>query len=236
MLLDLLILCACIKLYDANSWQIAIYEPACLIVGTRGRSLGGIQGLLPGSVSKYCLQNSPVPVIVVRPSEKREKKKLKRRADPTRRAYMEILERGGVTGSQILDKIESDKLAGHMTGEANESEARAVAQALGLPSDYSDYRGVRRESGGFDSGDGAPLGKVISGRSDYTSGPESPSPIGGLSPDEAFQEEMRSPELDDFESPELSETEEEVEKERSDDQSRRRGSADSRGKAGNNTV
>lgn len=49
--------------------QIKIYAPACLIVGTRGKSLGGIQGLLPGSVSKYCLQNSPVPVVVVRPEE-----------------------------------------------------------------------------------------------------------------------------------------------------------------------
>jgi hypothetical protein len=42
-------------------------------------------------VSKYCLQHSPVPVIVVRPSSKRDKKKAKRRADPGRRVYQEIL-------------------------------------------------------------------------------------------------------------------------------------------------
>lgn len=49
--------------------------------------------MLPGSVSKYCLQHSPVPVIVVRPSNKREKKKKKRQADPQRRAYVDILEK-----------------------------------------------------------------------------------------------------------------------------------------------
>ena len=37
-----------------------------------------MQGLLPGSVSKYCLQQSPIPVIVVRPTEKREKKRKER--------------------------------------------------------------------------------------------------------------------------------------------------------------
>jgi len=71
--------------------QIHIYEPVILIVGTRGRSLGGLQGLLPGSVSKYCLQHSPVPVIVVRPSSKRDKKKAKRKADPGRKVYQEML-------------------------------------------------------------------------------------------------------------------------------------------------
>jgi hypothetical protein len=48
--------------------------------------------LLPGSVSKYCLQHSPVPVIVVRPSSKRDKKKAKRKADPGRRIYQDILQ------------------------------------------------------------------------------------------------------------------------------------------------
>ena len=147
---------------------------------------------------------------------------------------MEILERGGATGSQILDRIGGDKPTGQTTGVASETEARAVAQALGLPSDYSEYRGFRRPSGGFD-GEGVPLGQIMSGRSDYTSG-ESPSPLGGLSPDEAFQEEMRSPELDDFESPEFSEAEEEGEKDRSDIQGRRRSSADSRGKVTDHSV
>ncbi|KAI5298422.1 hypothetical protein KEM56_004075, partial [Ascosphaera pollenicola] len=103
---------------------IQIYEPASLIVGTRGRSLGGVQGLLPGSVSKYCLQQSPVPVIVVRPSNKREKKKQKRRADPTREHYSNILRINDAVSGKIFEsggKLEED------------GEAEAVAQAIGLP-------------------------------------------------------------------------------------------------------
>ncbi|KAK4940875.1 hypothetical protein LTR66_014873, partial [Elasticomyces elasticus] len=81
------------KVHDTIQHMIRIYEPAILIVGTRGRSLGGFQGLLPGSVSKYCLQHSPVPVIVVRPSSKRDKKKRKRLRDPRRGGYRDILDK-----------------------------------------------------------------------------------------------------------------------------------------------
>ncbi|KAH3137040.1 hypothetical protein KXV82_000923 [Aspergillus fumigatus] len=88
------------RVQDIIQRMIRIYEPALLIVGTRGRKLGGVQGLLPGSVSKYCLQQSPIPVIVVRPTTKREKKKKKRQADPTRRSYNQILEQNYPTKSQ----------------------------------------------------------------------------------------------------------------------------------------
>lgn len=70
-----------------------LYHPDSLIVGTKGRSLNGISGLKPNSISKWCLQNSPVPVIVVRPDRKRDKAKKKRMQDPNRRSYLEILER-----------------------------------------------------------------------------------------------------------------------------------------------
>ena len=122
-----------------------MYEPACLIVGTRGRSLGGIQGLLPGSVSKYCLQNSPVPVIVVRPSKKREKKKEKRRADPSRQSYMEIIEASGARSS-ILDRAQASDLAGLAGLEAPAEEATAVAKAIGLATTSPAYVKFRRES------------------------------------------------------------------------------------------
>lgn len=77
-----------------------------LVVGTRGRSLGGLQGLLPGSVSKYCLQHSPIPVIVVRPSTKREKKKEKRKQDPGRRVYQEMIQTDGLM-NHANDSIKS---------------------------------------------------------------------------------------------------------------------------------
>jgi hypothetical protein len=73
--------------------MIHLYHPDSLIVGTRGRSLTGIAGVLPGSMSKWCLQNSPIPVIVVRPDRKRHKMKTKRQRDPNRRSYLEILEK-----------------------------------------------------------------------------------------------------------------------------------------------
>lgn len=166
-----------------------------LIVGTRGRSLGGIQGLLPGSVSKYCLQHSPVPVIVVRPTSKREKKKKKRQADPSRRSYMDILERSGARGGHILDPSNRNSIVAE-SGTATDKEARAVAAAIGLPGVYQEKN----------DDDGGPLRKVQSGRSDYTSGPESPSPTGELSPiDSRGPVVMKSPELGNLESPEGSE-------------------------------
>jgi hypothetical protein len=183
--------------------QIALYEPACLIVGTRGRSLGGIQGLLPGSVSKYCLQNSPVPVIVVRPSAKREKKKRKRRADPTRRSYMDILEKSGAKGVKVLDRIDGE---GAGIGEEEMAkEADAVAKALGVSTTSPAFVEIRRESnsstpveGPDDGSSEATLTRVTSQRSE----PESPSPTGGLSPDARFVEEVQSPESEVLESPE----------------------------------
>ncbi|GAQ43399.1 hypothetical protein AtubIFM55763_010952 [Aspergillus tubingensis] len=124
------------KVQDIIQRMIRIYEPAILIVGTRGRNLGGMQGLLPGSVSKYCLQQSPIPVIVVRPTTKREKKKKKRLADPTRRNYNNILEMSERRGSHIFDRSSSRDSS---VSKLPDEEA-AVAAALGLPSTYTHSR------------------------------------------------------------------------------------------------
>ncbi|KAK8091935.1 hypothetical protein PG997_002296 [Apiospora hydei] len=72
------------KLHNTFQSFIKIHEPSMLIVGTKGRSLDSVQGFFSSynSFSKYCLQYSPVPVVVVRPNEKREKKKAKRAQDP----------------------------------------------------------------------------------------------------------------------------------------------------------
>ncbi|ANB10987.1 Usp (universal stress protein) family protein [Sugiyamaella lignohabitans] len=104
------------KIEDMIQRMIQIYEPAILVVGTRGRSMDGFKGLLlPGSVSKYCLQHSPVPVIVVRGIQKLAKRKAKRDADPARRAYREMLYQAqlpamklypqGSTGKQLAPTI-----------------------------------------------------------------------------------------------------------------------------------
>ncbi|SLM41496.1 universal stress protein family domain protein [Lasallia pustulata] len=195
---------------DTIQRMIRIYEPACLVVGTRGRSLGGIQGLLPGSVSKYCLQNSPVPVVVVRPSKKRDKKKQRRLANPSRSGYKDILEK-----SRMLHKSERNKMVEHPGGEASEKEAKAVAKAIGLESEFTGAFGglSRKEKSTTDAkGEGSPLGRVISGRSDYTTDDlESPSPTGALSPDVQSSMDARSPEFERLESPAISDNDEDAE-------------------------
>lgn len=89
-------------------------------MGTRGKSLGGFQGLLPGSVSKYCLQHSPVPVIVVRPTSKRDKARSKRANDPDRQGYRDILAK-----SESLIDVNSPRNSFF----ANDEEALALAAA-----------------------------------------------------------------------------------------------------------
>ncbi|KAI9470997.1 MAG: hypothetical protein EXX96DRAFT_586471 [Benjaminiella poitrasii] len=59
------------KVQDTIQHMIAMYQPSLLIVGTRG--LSEFKGMLLGSISKYCLQHSPVPVAVVRPEDKAKK-------------------------------------------------------------------------------------------------------------------------------------------------------------------
>ncbi|KAI9676240.1 MAG: hypothetical protein M1829_003069 [Trizodia sp. TS-e1964] len=123
------------KVHDTIQRMIRIYEPAILIVGTRGRSLGGIQGLLPGSVSKYCLQHSPVPVIVVRPTKKRENKKKKRKADPARSGYLDLITKSALDSSQSVDISRQESVMSEGSLASN-LEASAVASALGLPAAY----------------------------------------------------------------------------------------------------
>lgn len=113
-----------------------------LVVGTRGRNLKGVHSLLPGSVSKYCLQQSPIPVIVVRPSPKREKKKKKRRADPTRKSYNQLLNLSEQRGSRIFDASSSTEDG---ISKLPDEEA-AVAEALGLPASYSHSHANSRSS------------------------------------------------------------------------------------------
>lgn len=151
------------KVHDTIQQMIRIYEPAILVVGTRGRSLTGYHGLLSsGSVSKYCLQYSPVPVIVVRPSSKREAKKRKRQQDPARSGYRDILDKSedahGGRGGHLLDASNRSSLFGADLGALGDfgstpdpdDEARRVAEAIGWP--RSSSRGGSRPPTGSDGG------------------------------------------------------------------------------------
>ena len=106
-----------------------------LIVGTRGRSLGRLQGLMNArnSFSKYCLQYSPVPVVVVRPDEKRIKKKTKRANDLTRQTYVAMLQASH--GKHEADSEASSTYELEITNSPDE-EAHQVAKVLGLPARF----------------------------------------------------------------------------------------------------
>jgi nucleotide-binding universal stress UspA family protein len=151
-------------------FKIQIYEPSILIVGTRGRSLGGVQGLLPGSVSKWCLQSSPIPVIVVRPETKRLKKKKKRQADPNREAYNTIRE-ASVYRSHVLDRTNQDTTFVELPS-ATDAELEAVSHAIGVPKDLKKPR--------F----GGALKKIPSNKSVTSSDPESSPDPDSTSPEE----------------------------------------------------
>lgn len=193
------------KINDTIQQMIRIYEPAILVVGTRGRSLTGYQGLLSsGSVSKYCLQYSPVPVIVVRPSSKREAKKRKRMQDPERRGYRDILDKSEDAprgrGGHLLDERNRSSVTGSDLGLLGdlgsgdpEEEARKVAEAIG-------YRG---DIGGSEQGRGSPLARVASGQSNASarSTEDLTSPDGRL---------LKSPEMRNMDSPMPSDEEDEA--------------------------
>ncbi|KAF5373464.1 hypothetical protein D9615_009510 [Tricholomella constricta] len=84
------------RITDTLDRLIALYRPDSVVVGTRGKRsvLSGLalnmnMGSAIGSVSKYCLTHSPVPIIVVRPERKVRKAVEKRRADPKRGTHFE---------------------------------------------------------------------------------------------------------------------------------------------------
>lgn len=164
----------------ANCRQINLYEPAILVVGTRGKSLGGFQGLLPGSVSKYCLQHSPVPVIVVRPTSKRDKARSKRQNDPNRLGYHEMLAKS----ESLLDVTTSPAPSPRGSFIATDEQAAAVTASLQNQSAQAQYTQPAEPS---------PLAQVHRAEeSDDEKDLRSPGSL------------LKSPELQNLDSPDLS--------------------------------
>ncbi|KAI4698286.1 uncharacterized protein J4E84_001422 [Alternaria hordeiaustralica] len=164
--------------------MINLYEPAILVVGTRGKSLGGFQGLLPGSVSKYCLQHSPVPVIVVRPTSKRDKAKSKRTNDPDRQGYREILAK-----SESLPEFNSPRNSFF----ANEDEAAIVGGAAIAPKPAVEAHPLAQVEQAPDSSEDEEDTRTTTVVNDLVNDdPRSPGPM------------MKSPHLQNLSSPELS--------------------------------
>ncbi|ERT01225.1 hypothetical protein HMPREF1624_02467 [Sporothrix schenckii ATCC 58251] len=122
------------KLHATFQKLIQVYEPSMLVVGTRGRSLGGFQGLVnKNSFSKYCLQYSPVPTVVVRDYEKRKKKKDKRSNDPARHSYANML----ATSNGVHEANSENSSVYNMEAKISaDEEAHKVAAAIGLPAAF----------------------------------------------------------------------------------------------------
>lgn len=117
--------------------------------------------MLPGSVSKWCMQvsqtrilllrllisrqNSPVPVVVVRHPDKRQKKMNKRQNDPKRKGYATILDKSASIPGSVHTSLKGGKII-----EAEAGEAKAVAKALGLTSNLASWRGFGFKKEGDD--------------------------------------------------------------------------------------
>ncbi|KAJ3711046.1 hypothetical protein C8R42DRAFT_596377 [Lentinula raphanica] len=92
--LSIILECIAGRVTDTLDRLIALYKPDSVVVGTRGRKYVaawqvGIGKGTMGSVSRYCLTHSPVPIIVVRPERKVKKTVEKRRADPKRGTHFD---------------------------------------------------------------------------------------------------------------------------------------------------
>lgn len=105
--------------------------------------MGSLQNLLlrttKRDTSKFLLQYSPVPVIVVRPPQKIEKSKTKRIADPTRQLYKNsiLASQQGVHESDLpSDELSRRYPIMETLEREGEEEAGLVARALGLPATF----------------------------------------------------------------------------------------------------
>ncbi|KAJ7072963.1 hypothetical protein C8F01DRAFT_1012966 [Mycena amicta] len=86
------------RITDTLDRLIALYRPDSVVVGTRGKRAWQTMAMMGkggiGSVSKYVLTHSPVPIIVVRPERKVKKAMEKRRADPKRGTHFDSADSG----------------------------------------------------------------------------------------------------------------------------------------------
>lgn len=89
-----------------------------LIVGTRG--ISELKGMFINSVSKYCLQHSPVPVVVVRPDNKVKKQQQKKVTKKTNRL-------SGMFRMNSYSSVSSMNSKGSDASDSSSDEEEAVA-------------------------------------------------------------------------------------------------------------
>ncbi|KAF9934312.1 hypothetical protein FBU30_002451 [Linnemannia zychae] len=96
-----------------------LYQPDMLVVGTRGRS--PVKGFLLGSVSRYCLHHSSVPVIVVRPERKLNKSKNKTKGIFRRRSSVMETDQGYQPHPMHMSNSSFDLRRGSQTNASSNS-------------------------------------------------------------------------------------------------------------------
>ncbi|KAI8879883.1 adenine nucleotide alpha hydrolases-like protein [Backusella circina FSU 941] len=113
------------KVQETIQNMISVYQPSMLIVGTRGMS--ELKGMFINSVSKYCLQHSPVPVVVVRPEDKiKKQQKDEKLKKPKSKKGSRLSGMFRISSHSSLSSLQSK---GSDSSESSEDEDRDVSNA-----------------------------------------------------------------------------------------------------------
>ncbi|PKS13280.1 hypothetical protein jhhlp_000051 [Lomentospora prolificans] len=177
--------------------MVNVHLPSMLVVGTKGKSNQGMQGMwnTRHSFSKYCLERSPIPVVVVRPEEVRQKKKDKRSRDPNRASYGQIL--AATNGIHESDIMDDTVMLATATQLSSADEASQVAKALALPAEFDPtIKGIAlkpysssRPSIVLTEGSGDSITSNMDAHAEKTGGNESGADSGGEDDDDDDDDE-----------------------------------------------
>ncbi|KAF9356051.1 hypothetical protein BGX34_010120 [Mortierella sp. NVP85] len=126
--INIIVECLVGNVKDTISYMIRMYEPSMLVVGTRGRN--SVKGLLLGSLSRYFLNHSPIPVTVVRPASKLIKSKAKSKGIFRRRSSVipSDLEDEDVPPPQLFYSSPLSRQTSRTSQDPEPAEAAAMAE------------------------------------------------------------------------------------------------------------
>ncbi|GAA5903263.1 hypothetical protein JCM6882_008121 [Rhodosporidiobolus microsporus] len=149
--------------------MIEIYKPDSLIVGTRGKPDSLFRSAMMGSISRWAVARSPIPVVVVRPDDKVRETLSRRLQDPKRgRSYVSLLSREeqarlAAHHSATLSALGANGAPLERTVTAPEAgeEAAAGSPASGGGRASIETGGSSSSGGGEKSGGGGGLGSKI---------------------------------------------------------------------------
>ncbi|KAF9353509.1 hypothetical protein BGX26_008735 [Mortierella sp. AD094] len=125
--INIIVECLVGNVRDTIQNMIQLYEPSMLVVGTKGRS--SIKGFLLGSVSRYCLNHSPIPVTVVRPASQLIKSKTKAKGIFRRRTSFQLDPEETDTVPQMFYSSPLSRQTSRASVDSEESRAAMAAMA-----------------------------------------------------------------------------------------------------------